>query len=99
VAQARDCEVLGIDADKAPTMYEPVGCSSCNGIGYRGRIGLYELVIIDETLRGMIHDGASEQEMEQHARKHTTGIRDEGRRLVLGGTTSLEEVLRVTRDD
>ncbi|NNG14718.1 MAG: Flp pilus assembly complex ATPase component TadA, partial [Gammaproteobacteria bacterium] len=99
VAQASDCEALGVEADKAPTLYEPVGCTSCNNIGYRGRIGLYELVVIDETLRGMIHAGASEHEMEQQARKRTQGIRDEGRRLVLGGTTSLEEVLRVTRDD
>ncbi|MDT8403948.1 type II secretion system ATPase GspE [Sulfuriflexus sp.] len=99
VAQASDCDVLGVVTDQAPTLYEPVGCSSCNGIGYRGRIGLYELIVIDETLRGMIHDGASEQEMEQQARQHTNGIREEGRRLVLSGSTSLEEVLRVTRED
>ena len=99
VAQSSDCAILDIDVDKAPTLYEPVGCSSCNNIGYRGRIGLYELIVIDETLRTMIHDGASEQEMEKQARKSTNGIRDEGRRLVLGGTTSMEEVMRVTRDD
>ncbi|WP_126452301.1 type II secretion system ATPase GspE [Sulfuriflexus mobilis] len=99
VAQPSDCAALGIEADKAPTLYEAVGCPNCNNIGYRGRIGLYELVIIDETLRGMIHDGASEQEMEQQARKSTQGIREEGRRLVLSGTTSLEDVLRVTHDD
>jgi len=99
VAQSSDCTALDMDADKAPTLYEPVGCPSCNNIGYRGRIGLYELVVIDETLRTMIHDGASEQEMEKQARMNTNGIRAEGRRLVLSGTTSMEEVLRVTRDD
>ena len=61
VAQASDCAALGIEVDKAPTLYEPVGCKSCNNIGYRGRTGLYELVIIDEVLRGMIYAGASEQ--------------------------------------
>ena len=99
VAQENDCRALDVDAAKPPTLYEAVGCPSCNNIGYRGRIGIYELIVVDETLRGMIHDGASEQEMEKHARKTTKGIRAEGSRLVLGGTTSIEEVLRVTRDD
>lgn len=99
VAQSVDCEAMGLDSSQPPTIYEPVGCKKCNDIGYRGRIGLYELVIVDETLRGMIHDGASEQQMEKYARQHTAGIRDEARRLVLAGITSLEEVLRVTRED
>ena len=46
----------------------------------------------------MIHDGASEQEMENHARSKSPGIFDDGMRLVLEGKTSLEEVLRVVRE-
>ncbi len=46
----------------------------------------------------MIHDGAGEQQMERHARHTTAGIRDDGLRRVLAGATSLEEVLRVTRE-
>jgi len=99
VAQTSDCVALGIDAEKAPTIYEPTGCERCNGIGYKGRIGVYELVTVDETLRGMIHDRASEQELEDHARNTTPGIGDEGRRLVISGVTSVEEILRVTRED
>jgi len=99
VAQASDCTALAIDANKAPTIYEPVGCDSCNGIGYKGRMGVYELVLVDETLRGMIHDGASEQQLEAYARQSTPGIGDEGRRLVISGVTSIEEILRVTRED
>jgi len=99
VAQASDCTALAIDEKKAPTIYEPVGCESCNGIGYKGRMGVYELVLVDETLRSMIHDGASEQQLEAYARKTTPGISEEGRRLVISGVTSIEEILRVTRED
>ena len=99
VASQSDSEVLGLGDDKPPTLYKPCGCESCNGIGYKGRTGVYELVVIDERLRSMIHDGASEQQLEVCAREATPGIRDEGRRLVQSGITSLEEVLRVTRDD
>jgi general secretion pathway protein E len=99
VASRTDCEALGIKPGKAPTLYAATGCDSCSGIGYRGRTGIYEVVAVDEQLRDMIHDGASEHEMEQHARTHTPGIREEGLRQVLAGHTSLEEVLRVTRED
>ena len=50
-------------------------------------------------MRTMIHDGAAESALERHARTMAPGIRAEGRRKVLDGTTSLEEVLRVTRED
>jgi general secretion pathway protein E len=47
----------------------------------------------------MIHDGASEQGMERYARTLTPSIRDDGRARILAGTTSIEEVMRVTRED
>jgi general secretion pathway protein E len=50
-------------------------------------------------MRTMIHDGASEQDLERHARSATPGIRDDGRRKILEGASTLEEVLRVTRED
>ncbi|MFZ9709306.1 MAG: type II secretion system ATPase GspE [Steroidobacteraceae bacterium] len=70
-----------------------------NGEGYRGRTGIYELVMVDEQLRTLIHDGASEAELERHARGLTPSIRDDGLAKVRRGETTLEEVLRVTRED
>ena len=67
--------------------------------GYRGRAGIYELIMVDEPLRTMIHDGASEQDIERHARRTTPSIREDGRAKILRGETTLEEVLRVTRED
>lgn len=90
-------ELLGLHrgAD-APTLYRPAGCASCNHSGYRGRTGIYELVEIDDTLRSMIHDRASEQNMLAQARSRYPSIMTDGQRRILAGETSLQEVLRVT---
>ncbi len=64
-----------------------------------GRMGIYELVVVDDHFRTMIHDGAAEHDMERYARTLTPSIRDDGRAKVLTGSTTLEEVLRVTRED
>jgi len=96
---AAQCKVLGVKEGDGQTIYEPVGCEHCNQLGYRGRTGIYELVGIDNTLRALIHDGAGEHEMDKHARKSSASIRADGIRRVLAGATSLEEVLRVTRED
>lgn len=75
---------------------EPLGCDACNHIGYRGRTGIYELITIDETLRGMIHRNESLLIMENHIRPTTPSIREDGFKRVLMGDTSLAEILRVT---
>jgi general secretion pathway protein E len=80
----------------APTLYRP---GDDPGGGYRGRAGIYELISVDDHMRDMIHDGASEHEMEKYARTFSRSIRDDGRAKVLAGETSLEELLRVTRED
>jgi general secretion pathway protein E len=82
--------------EPSPTLYRPGRDASG---GYRGRSGIYELIVVDDAMRTMIHDGVSEQELERHARKATPSIRDDGRARVLRGETTLEEVLRVTRED
>ena len=93
------CTAIGLSVDNTETVYEPVGCDKCSFLGYRGRTGIYELVDVDNTLRDMIHDGSGEHEMERYLRKHTPSIRQDGLRRILAGETSLEEVLRVTRED
>jgi len=82
--------------DPSPTLYRPGRDASG---GYKGRTGIYELVMIDDQLRTMIHDGAGEHELERYARTLTPSIRDDGRAKVLKGETTIEEVLRVTRED
>ena len=82
----------------APTLYEAVGCESCGHRGYQGRTGIYELLEIDERMRAMIHDGAPEQDVERYARGRSKSIHQDGIQRVLDGVTTLEEILRVTRD-
>ncbi len=88
------------NSKRPPTIYHAVGCDSCKGLGYRGRMGIYELVGVDDEMRTLIHNNASEQEIELYARKiETPSIRADGRTKVLQGLTTVEEVLRVTRED
>ncbi|WP_033336944.1 type II secretion system ATPase GspE [Thioalkalivibrio thiocyanodenitrificans] len=98
-ANEKDCQLLDLPAEPAPTLYRAVGCEHCNQLGYRGRTGIYELVEVDDELRGLIHDGAGEQVLERHARLHGPSIRADGRRRILAGHTTVEEVLRVTKED
>ncbi len=98
-ASASNCSMLGADADNPPTLYHAVGCSDCNQLGYRGRTGIYELIEIDDEMRTRIHDGGSELQLEAHARKCGPSMRQDGWRRALAGTTTLEEVLRVSQED
>jgi len=102
-ADEYECDFMKIDLKRdpnsAPTLHRPKGCEACAQEGYRGRMGIYEVVTLDEDLRRMIHSGASEIDMEEHVRTRTAGIRDDGRRRVLEGRTTIDEVLRVTMED
>jgi len=97
--EEREREMLGFPADQSLTLYKPHGCEACNHSGYRGRMGIYELVPVDDRMRTMIHDGSGEQQLEAYARKLSPSIREDGRRKILAGETTIEEVVRVTRED
>lgn len=97
-ANPADIETLDLDPTKEYTLYRPTGCDACNQQGYRGRTGIYEMLDVDNTLRGLIHDGASELEIEKHVRKTRPSLFTDGVRRILDGDTSTEEVLRVSQD-
>ncbi|RRW20888.1 type II secretion system protein GspE [Stutzerimonas stutzeri] len=99
IADGAECELLGVSPAEAPTLYHAEGCEQCRGLGYRGRTGIYELVLFDDTLRTMVHTRASEQDMLRHARELGPSIREDGLRKVREGVTTIEEVLRVTREE
>jgi len=95
-ATSAECELLGIEKEDAIDLYHAKGCTQCNLTGYRGRTGIYELIEVDEALRTAIHEGVGEQAMLEIARRSYPGIQADGRRRILAGETTLEEVLRVT---
>ncbi|UVE19078.1 type II secretion system ATPase GspE [Pseudomonas sp. LS44] len=93
------CRLLGVEATGQVLIHRARGCAHCNQQGYRGRTGIYELVVFDDHMRTLVHNAASEQDMTRHARSLGSSIREDGRRKVLEGVTTLEEVLRVTREE
>lgn len=87
---------LGIKDDI--TIYSASGCNFCNDTGYKGRIGIYELLIVDSEIQKMIHSNTVETEIEQYAikKKGMRTLRMDGLRYVIKGETSVEELLFVT---
>jgi general secretion pathway protein E len=94
---ASEREFLSLPADTTQQVYQANGCSACKGSGFRGRVGVYELIRIDEPLRGLIHSQAGDIELENYARKDAHSILEDGKVKVLQGVTTIEEVLRVNR--
>jgi general secretion pathway protein E len=75
------------------------GCDHCGFTGYQGRTGVFELMVINERIRELIHNRGSEADIREAAlAEGMTLMRDDGERLVREGVTSREELLRVTRD-
>jgi general secretion pathway protein E len=90
-------ETLGLPPDQ-PVWTAP-GCAECNRTGFRGRTGVYEMLVTDDAIRRHIHDRADELAL----RATATGgglrsLRADGARWIADGATSLAELLRVTRD-
>ncbi|HYF60963.1 MAG TPA: type II secretion system ATPase GspE [Burkholderiaceae bacterium] len=79
--------------------WRAVGCLACNKTGFTGRTGIYELLVVDDEIRALIHKNAGEGEIRAAAQRNgMQTMRDDGRRWVQAGITSLDEVVRVTRD-
>ena len=79
-------------------LYRPVGCRECRQVGYRGRVGLYELLVTTEEIRQLSHQRVSSWAIEQAAvRKGMRTLRDDGWLKVVAGRTTVDEVLRVTK--
>ena len=83
---------------KAAEIYQATGCASCFDQGYRGRIGLYELMLVDDEVKHLIHSQAGEQALEKYIRTDTPSLRQDGMSKVLAGLTTIEEILRVSHE-
>ena len=97
-ADAAQLRALGL-APTDGTLYSAQGCAACNRSGSRGRTGIYELLSVDDDLRRLIHDRASEQTLRaQVLSRGMRSLREDGMRWAGQGVISLEEVVRVTRE-
>ncbi|MGZ8313408.1 MAG: GspE/PulE family protein, partial [Allosphingosinicella sp.] len=90
-------DLLGIEPGVA--VYEPRGCPSCGQLGYKGRIGLFEALKVDDTIRRLINAGGDEVAIAAHAFRSSPTLADAARTLVLEGVTSPEEAVRVSRHE
>ncbi|MCG2585865.1 type II secretion system ATPase GspE [Massilia sp. TS11] len=79
--------------------WHAVGCEHCGHTGYQGRVGVYELLETTDAIRAQIHDRASEAEIRTAAQRGgMLSMREDGERWLRDGTTTLAELLRVTKD-
>ncbi len=81
------------------TFHRAKGCMSCSNSGFDGRAGVFEFLIVDQNIRRMIHDGASEHDVESYAFQSSDTLFLSGVRHVLNGLTTVDEVVRVCRRD
>jgi type IV pilus assembly protein PilB len=87
----------GAEESKTVKIYKGKGCSNCNGSGYKGRAGLYEVMEVDDEIRELILIGASSAELKKKAMERgMITLRRSGLRKVMDGVTTLEEIARET---
>lgn len=92
---ARYVEKAGVEPGE---IYHGAGCDDCRGSGYLGRVGIYELLIIDEQFRDMINKDTSVNNMRRTFHESSRrNLFDDGIMKVKQGLTTMEEVLRVTK--
>lgn len=94
VTTPHEMELMGLT--EPHVIYRACGCSECNNTGYRGRCGIHELVEVNDDVRLAIHGPDGEIGIEKVVRPYTPTIRQDGFSKVLAGSTTIEEVMRVT---
>ena len=98
----RELRMLNIDGSQmsGSSIYNAAGCDACRSIGYKGRMGLFEIFKIDDEVSHMINDDLSSPQLRKRARElGMRTLREDGIRKVLSGMTSAEEVISVTMSD
>ncbi|HYD53813.1 MAG TPA: ATPase, T2SS/T4P/T4SS family, partial [Gemmatimonadaceae bacterium] len=92
---AEELRLLGLTRDELPAVARATGCAECRGAGYRGRVGVYELLVVTDAIRAAVLAGAATGELRRLAMEAgMRTLRDDGHRLVATGVTTSEEVLR-----
>jgi general secretion pathway protein E len=101
--EASDDELreIGVRPPGRPVrVYRPAGCAHCNSTGYRGRVGIFELMLVDDDIRALVSKGIDAKTIKQKAMSKGMGsLRADGARKVLRGVTSIAEVIRATEEE
>ena len=83
--------------DNGTVVYRETGCEQCNHTGFQGRIGVFEAIRIDDSLRKLINDGGDEAAITAHAFRKQPHLGAAARALVRDGLTTPEEAIRISR--
>ena len=99
-----DGELKALQLDRSQvadaTVMRGIGCEACRHLGYKGRLGIFEIFLIDDEVRFMINEGASTIDLRKRAREFgMRTLREDGVRKVLSGMTTAEEVIAATMSD
>jgi len=89
------CALLGLDL--GTVIYQAKGCAECNHTGYKGRVGAFEFIRIDDTIRRLINEGCDEVLIARQAFLNAPNLGSAARALVRSGETSAEEAIRISR--
>ncbi|MFC1527906.1 GspE/PulE family protein [Candidatus Neomarinimicrobiota bacterium] len=88
---------LKLPEDFKGNLFKPVGCLECRGTGYAGRAGVYELLIPNEEISALVNERSTSKEIEEIARKNgMITLNESARQYVIDGTTSIEEMIRIS---
>jgi general secretion pathway protein E len=96
---AAEGALMGIKTVKGKHICHKVGCEACHFTGFIGRLGLYEIMLVTPEMAYKIHERASQADLRKIAAKQSRSMREKGFAAVLEGTTTIDEVLRVTTED
>ncbi len=100
-ASPEELSEAGLEAQEGPvTLYRGRGCSACAHTGYKGRIGIFELMLVEDSIRAMVSKNVDAKTIKKQAVARGMGtLRLDGSRKVLQGVTSVAELLRATEDE
>src|SRR4029450_10307993 len=99
-ASVEELAELGLRSSRPIEVYRPGSCERCNHTGYRGRLGIFELMLVDDPIRELVAQNVDAKRLKRQAT--ATGrrtLRQDGARKVLRGLTSVAEVLRATEEE
>lgn len=98
---AQALKSLGLEADGGHDFYRGAGCPTCFGTGYRGRIAIFEILVLNSAIRNAIADGAKREQIAKMIRsdQQFVSLADNCKRLVLEGKTTIEEAKRITNSE
>ncbi|MGL4363242.1 MAG: GspE/PulE family protein [Cellulosilyticaceae bacterium] len=90
-------DMVILKIEEPVTLYKGKGCANCNDTGYKGRMGIHEIIVVDSGLKRLINNGAQAEEIRDYAKENGTQLlQDNMKQIILEGKTTIEEYMKIT---